>query len=100
MKKIISFLSLVLFIAAVLHAQTADEIVNKHIDAIGGKDKIKQITSVYLEGTTQVMGNENPTTITILNGKGYKSESDFNGQKAIQSYTDKGGWSVNPMGGG
>jgi hypothetical protein len=102
MKKIISgiFLMTTLFCAASLKAQTADEIVNKYVDAIGGKDKIKQITSVYLEGSVQVMGNENPTTVTILNGKGYKSESDFNGQKAIQCYTDKGGWAVNPMGGG
>ena len=102
MKKVIPciFLMTILFSAASLKAQTADEIVNKYVDAIGGKDKIKQINSVYLEGIIQVMGNENPTTVTILNGKGFKSESDFNGQKAIQCYTDKAGWAVNPMGGG
>jgi hypothetical protein len=83
-----------------INAQTADDIIAKHLDAMGGKDKISQIKSLYTEGTVQVMGNDNPTTTTILNGKGFRSESDFNGQKFIQVFTDKGGWMVNPMMGG
>ena len=46
------------------------------------------------------MGNQAPVTVYILNGKGFKSETDFNGSKIIQCYTDKSGWSVNPMAGG
>jgi hypothetical protein len=102
MKKIIPYVLLATasLVTLAVKAQTADEIVNKYIDAIGGKDIIKQINSIYLEGSTQVMGNDAPTTVTILNGKGYRSESDFNGQKSIQCFTDKGGWTVNPMAGG
>ena len=80
-----------------INAQTADDIIAKHLDAMGGKDKISLIKSLYTEGTVQVMGNDNPTTTTILNGKGFRNESDFNGQKFIQVFTDKGGWMVNPM---
>lgn len=83
-----------------INAQTADDIIAKHLDAMGGKDKISLIKSLYTEGTVQVMGNDNPTTTTILNGKGFRNESDFNGQKFIQVFTDKGGWMVNPMMGG
>jgi len=102
MKKIVAglFLTAILASAIAAKAQTADEIVSKYIDAIGGKDKIKQITSIYMEGTVQVMGNENPTKVTVLNGKGYKTETEFNGQKMVQCYTDKGGWAINPMAGG
>ena len=102
MKKIVSgiFLTAILASAIAVKAQTADEIVNKYIDAVGGKDKIKQITSLYMEGTVQVMGNDNPTRVTVLNGKGYKTETEFNGQKMVQCYTDKGGWAINPMAGG
>lgn len=102
MKKIIPciLIASAFFSTVSVKAQTADEIVNKYIDALGGKDVVSKVTSIYMEGTTQMMGAENPTTITILDGKGYKSETDFNGQKIIQCYTDKSGWTVNPMGGG
>jgi len=78
-------------------AQTADEIISKHIDAIGGKDKISLVKSLYLEGNLQVMGNEVPTTTYVINGKALKNEINFNGSKIIQVVTDKSGWAVNPM---
>ncbi|MDP9040447.1 MAG: outer membrane lipoprotein-sorting protein, partial [Bacteroidota bacterium] len=63
---------------SVTRAQTADEIVNKYVDAIGGKDKLDQIKTVYIENTVQVMGNEGPSTTSIVNGVGYRMESDVN----------------------
>ncbi len=67
--------------------------------AIGGKDAISQVKSVYMETSITMMGGENPSTTTIVNGVGYKSETDFNGTKIVQCYTDKGGWTINPMAG-
>jgi len=80
-----------------LRAQTADEIVNKYIAAIGGKDKLNSIKTVYLESSIEVMGNEASSNTYIVNGKAYKSETDFGGQKIIQCITEKGGWMINPM---
>jgi hypothetical protein len=94
---------LMLLIAAfsitTLHAQTADEIFSKHIDAVGGKERLSGINSIKIEANMQVMGNDAPTNVVVLNGKGYRSESEFNGAKIIQVYTDRGGWMVNPMAG-
>lgn len=81
-------------------AQTADEIIAKHIEAMGGKEKISSVKSVVTEGAVSIMGNEAPNKTYLLNGKGYKNELDFNGQKIVQVFTDKGGWAINPMGGG
>ncbi len=47
----------------------------------------------------QIMGNDAPSVTTVLVGKGFKTESEFQGQKIIQIVTDKGGWAVNPMSG-
>ena len=95
--KLGSFSLIALAFAMNLQAQTVDEIINKHIDAIGGKDIINAVKSLYIESTMEVMGNEAPTVTTIVNGKGYKSETDFGGQKIINVVTDKGGWMLNPM---
>jgi hypothetical protein len=80
-------------------AQTADDIIGKYADAIGGKDKLAQIKSVYTEATVTAMGSENPASTTVLVGKGYLSQIEFNGSKITQCVTDKGGWSINPFAG-
>jgi hypothetical protein len=84
---------------AALPALTADEIVNKNLDALGGKDAISKIKTLSTDATMQVMGNEAPSKIVVVDGVGVKSESEFNGMKIISVYTDKGGWTVNPMAG-
>lgn len=78
-------------------AQSVDEIVNKYIQAIGGRDAIAGVKTIYEESTLSVMGQEAPSTTYIVAGKGFKSLVDFNGQQIIQVVTDKGGWSINPM---
>jgi outer membrane lipoprotein-sorting protein len=78
-------------------AQTADEIVNKYVDAMGGKDKLEQVKTVYIENTTQAMGNEGPSTTQIINGKAYRLDFEISGQKSTQVFTDKGGWQINPF---
>jgi hypothetical protein len=88
-----------LAIATTVRAQTVEEIVAKHIDAIGGKSAIEGLKSVVIESNVSVMGNDAPTTTYILYGKGWKSETDFNGSKFVNCVTDKGGWAINPMAG-
>lgn len=81
-------------------AQTADELVAKHVAALGGMEKIKGINSLVLKTTIEVMGNEAEGTTTLVSGKGFRTEADIMGQKMVQVVTDKGGWAINPMGGG
>ncbi len=82
-----------------LSAQTADDIVQKYVTAIGGPEAISKVKSLSIESSAQIMGNESPSTTVILDGVGYKTETTVNGTKVISCYTAKGGWMVNPMAG-
>src|SRR5882757_7375468 len=98
MKKIqLMFLGIAVLSISAVQAQTVDEIINKHIEAIGGKEKLSQAKSLYIENSMEVMGNQAPSTESVLEGKGYKNETEINGAKKNNFYTDKGGWMVNPM---
>ena len=80
-------------------AQTADEVVNKWVTAMGGHDKLKSIRTIYTENEVNIMNNPASNTTWIADGKGYKSVTDFSGQKIIDCYLTQGGWSVNPLAG-
>jgi hypothetical protein len=80
-------------------AQTADEVVQKWTVAMGGAEKLASIQSIYLENELNIMNNEAPGVTYILNGKGCKTETDFNGQKIIDCYALNNGWNVNPLAG-
>jgi len=69
--------TLTLLFAAILcslssSAQTADEIIGKYIQAVGGKDKLTKITSLYTESTVDIMGMLGTIKSTTLNGKGMR----------------------------
>lgn len=85
------------FAGAGVFAQTANEIINKNIEAMGGRDKLSKLASVYEEMNTSVMGQEIPGKIWIINDKGMRTEMTIMGQKMITVVTKDTGWIVNPM---
>lgn len=95
----------VIFILAILvgsltaTAQTVDEIIQKHLAAIGGADNWKKINSIKKSCVRLTRGTEIPVTITILQGKGYRQESTFSGMTSYTIITDKEGWNYNPRNG-
>lgn len=96
-KKPSFFILAALFASTVACAQTAEDIVKKSVDAIGGRDLLSSVKSVVIESDFDFNGNGGTSTTYILFGKGYKSETDFGGTKLIQCITDKGGWTINPF---
>jgi outer membrane lipoprotein-sorting protein len=100
MKKI-HYALLILCSLCFLHgyAQTADEVISKHLENTGGKEKLSSVTSFTLDFTMNIMGTDAPSTAVVLVGKGLRSEMDFGGQKVITVVTDKNGWTINPLAG-
>lgn len=100
--KSIKFLSLVVaaFMSlSTLKAQTADEVVNKHLEAIGGKDNWKKITSMVQSGSMTVQGAEVQVVSTVLHGKGFRNEITLMGMTGYQILTPTEGWNFMPFSG-
>jgi hypothetical protein len=89
--------ALVVFFGQSLYAQTVDEIIDKYVEALGGKEKLSQVKSLYTENSMEVMGNVAPQREYLVEGKAFKTEVEFNGSNIISCFTDKNGWSINPM---
>ena len=98
MKNVKLFLAaFALIFTSAIQAQTVDEIISKHIDALGGKEKLSQVKSLYTENSMEVMGSPAPQKEYLVEGKAFKTEVEFNGTSIISCYTDKSGWTINPM---
>ena len=95
--RLIALCILAFSLAANLLSQTANEIISKYIQVIGGKDRLTKITSVYTESTIEAMGAKGIIKSTTLNGKGMRTDIEIAGYNITSCYTDKEGWSINSM---
>jgi hypothetical protein len=78
-------------------AQTAEEIVAKHIEAVGGAAAWKKVNSLYYEGKMTVQGAEVNVTLTVLNGKGSRQNISVMGMTGYQIVTPTAGWNFMPF---
>jgi outer membrane lipoprotein-sorting protein len=95
-KRIILTLTLC-FAGVGVFAQTANDIIGKYVNAMGGKEKMLKLNSVYEEITTTMMGQEIPGKVWIINNKGMRTEMTVMNQKIISVMTKDTGWMVNPL---
>jgi hypothetical protein len=68
-------------------AQTADEIVAKNIEAMGGAAKLATLTSVKKTGTMSAQGQDFPVTLTISHMKGFRMDMEIMGTSNYQIIT-------------
>ncbi len=80
----------------VAKAQNADEIIQKHIDAIGGTTAWNNIKTLKMKGSMSMMGMEIDMTQTVVNEKGMKMEINAGGQKGYTIITNTDGWMFMP----
>ena len=97
MKKTFLFTALALTLSVNAFAQSVDEIVNKNIAALGGKEKLNSLKSVKIDATISVQGMELPSTIIQLNNVGMRSDFTVQGIKGTQVVTKSEGWAFMPF---
>ncbi len=101
MKKIL-FVLVTSFLAfqSNLVAQTADEIVEKHFSAIGGKDLLNSVKTMKMTGSIEIQpGMTAPMTMQIVNNKGMRMDLSVMGMTMNQVVYENSGWAIVPFNG-
>lgn len=100
-RKTFACLFLASLIGAAASAQTADELVEKNIQARGGRDKIKAVQSIRMTGKMSINQGgqmlEMPIVMEAARPDKVRVDSTFQGMTIVQAYDGKTGWIVMPM---
>jgi len=87
-------------LSVVMQAQTADELVQKNIQAKGGIEKIKAIKSVRITGKLNGGGGFTASTVQENQRPNLVRETfALQGMTAITAYDGSTGWQIQPFGG-
>jgi outer membrane lipoprotein-sorting protein len=93
-------LVLAALVAAPAGAQTADDVINKNVQARGGLDKLKAVQTMKITGKmTMGPGMEAPFTLEMKRPKNLRMELVFQGLTGVQAYNGQSGWVIAPFGG-
>lgn len=96
MKRIVLF-SFLLATSVFAYAQTVDEIVSKHLDAIGGVDAWRKVSSIKYEGSMMLQGAEVAVVQTVLHNKGSRQDISLAGMNGYNIMTPVAGWNFMPF---
>jgi len=78
-------------------AQTIDEVIGKHVEALGGTEKLASLKSVRMEATMSVQGMELPMVTTRVAGVGQRVDLSVMGQDGYMIVTPTAGWIYFPF---
>lgn len=81
-----------------IKAQTADEVVDKYVTALGGKEKLLTLKSVKKTGSINVQGTDVNLTVTVVQGVGSRNDISVpdNGE-GFQIINTAKGWDFMPF---
>jgi len=80
---------------------TADQIVQKHVEAIGGTSKLNAIQTLVVTGKASILGQtEAPLTIQVKRPNMLRLAINFQGREIVQAFDGVTAWTLNPLIGG
>lgn len=78
-------------------AQTSDEIIAKHVESLGGKDKMAALKSTRMTGTMNAQGNDISIVLSKVHQVGMRMDLDIMGSSNYQVMNEKSGWAFFPV---
>jgi hypothetical protein len=81
-------------------AETVDEIIARHLEARGGRQKLQELTSIRMTGAI-AFGSGQPAPFVLQMRRPNKMRTEFvaQGMTAIQAFDGERAWAVLPMSG-
>ena len=95
--KFVSLMMIAFLMSGTIFAQTADEVIAKHMEAIGGKDNWKKINSMKMEANVNAQGMDVPVIIYQVHNKASKQEYTVMNMTGYSIITNEAGWNFNPF---
>ena len=93
----IALFTLTSFIAFNASAQTVDEVIDKHIEAMGGKEKLAGLKSLRMETNLSVQGMDIPVIQTRVHNVGQRVDISAMGMEGFVITTPTAGWTFMPF---
>lgn len=99
MKNLIVFGMFIMFLVVTqfAQAQTVDEVINKHIAALGGKENLNKIQNVVMEGSLTIQGTEISVISTQVHNKLNRQDINAMGMQGFDMMTPTEGWVYMPF---
>lgn len=91
------FTILISLTVCTIQAQTVDEVVSRHLEAMGGINNLRAIQRVKMVGSIRMKGNAAPLTIQAINHKGMRMDVVVQGMTQTTAITDSISWMTNPF---
>src|SRR5688572_32232188 len=95
MKKLICMAALLC--CGLANAQSLDEIVNKHIEAIGGRDNWNKLNTLRMECNMKIQGSDLKITISQIDKVAARQDIEAMGMKGYNIITTTEGWNFMPF---
>lgn len=98
LKRTLFFLFFTLSTTFIVYAQTADDIVESYLAAIGGKEKLKELKTLKMLSLVKAQGMDIPAELLKKAPDKMKITLNFQGYEMVQpAFDGKNGWSTNFM---
>lgn len=75
---------------------TIDNIIDKHIEALGGAEKVASQNSVTTQGILTINGNQIPVKSWVLKNQGMRMDMEIQGHNNITATTPNRSWTLYP----
>jgi len=80
-----------------IQSHNVEDIINNYIEERGGKQKLNALRSVYMEGFREMMGQQVPIKISIIQNEYYRTDFEINKTKGYLVMNQNEGWYYNPL---